>query len=72
MQTGLEPNSSRRRSRCASQQAHIVFDDCRTPAENLIGEEGDDFRMLAGFFNAGRVSVSAQAIGLTAAVIKKE
>jgi len=55
----------------ASQQAHIVLDDCRIPAENLIGEEGDGFRMVAEFFNTGRVMVGAQAVGLAAAAIEE-
>jgi len=55
----------------ASQQAHIVLDDCRIPAENLIGEEGAGFRMVAEFFNSGRVSVGAQGVGLAAAAIEE-
>jgi len=56
---------------CASEQAHITFDDCRVPAENLIGERGDGFRMVAEFFNHGRIRVAAQGIGLAAAAIEE-
>lgn len=38
----------------ASKQSHITFDDCRVPHENLVGERGDGFRMVAEFFNHGR------------------
>ncbi|WP_115862577.1 acyl-CoA dehydrogenase family protein [Halorussus litoreus] len=55
----------------ASKQAHIVFDDCRIPAENLIGYEGAGFAMLAEFFNFGRVVVAGHGLGLAAAAIEE-
>jgi len=55
----------------ASEQAHIVFDDCRVPAENLVGERGRGFKMVAEFFNTGRVRVAAHGIGLAAAAIEE-
>jgi len=55
----------------ASKQAHIVFDDCRIPAENLVGQEGNGFLMLGEFFNHGRVTVGGQGIGLAAAAIEE-
>ena len=54
-----------------SEQAHIVFDDCRVPEENLVGERGNGFRMVAEFFNTGRVRVAAHGIGLAAAAIEE-
>ncbi|MFC7135052.1 MULTISPECIES: acyl-CoA dehydrogenase family protein [Salinibaculum] len=55
----------------ASKQAHIVFDDCRVPAENLVGAEGAGFYMLAEFFNHGRVIVAGHGLGLAAAAIEE-
>jgi alkylation response protein AidB-like acyl-CoA dehydrogenase len=55
----------------ASKQGHIVFDDCRVPAENLVGAEGGGFYMLADFFNHGRVIVGGHGIGLAAAAIEE-
>ncbi|WP_435127070.1 acyl-CoA dehydrogenase family protein [Halobaculum sp. D14] len=55
----------------ASEQAHITFDDCRVPAENLVGERGDGFRMVAEFFNHGRARVAGHGIGLAAAAIEE-
>jgi alkylation response protein AidB-like acyl-CoA dehydrogenase len=55
----------------ASKQAHVVFDDCRIPAENLVGHEGVGFMMLAEFFNFGRVVVSGHGLGLAAAAIEE-
>jgi len=55
----------------ASKQAHVVFDDCRIPAENLIGTEGAGFWMLADFFNHGRIVVAGHGLGLAAAAIEE-
>ncbi|MFC6717294.1 acyl-CoA dehydrogenase family protein [Natrialbaceae archaeon GCM10025810] len=55
----------------ASKQAHITFDDCRIPEENLIGHEGAGFMMLAEFFNHGRIVVSGHGLGLAAAAIEE-
>ncbi|MFB6168740.1 MAG: acyl-CoA dehydrogenase family protein [Haloferacaceae archaeon] len=54
----------------ASKQGHVVLDDCRVPAENLIGEEGQGFEMLARFFNPNRVIVAGHALGPAAAAIE--
>ncbi|WP_049923732.1 acyl-CoA dehydrogenase family protein [Halopiger djelfimassiliensis] len=54
----------------ASKQAHIELEDCRIPAENLIGTEGAGFWMLAEFFNQGRVVVSGHGLGIAAAAIE--
>ncbi|MBP2249999.1 alkylation response protein AidB-like acyl-CoA dehydrogenase [Halarchaeum solikamskense] len=55
----------------ASQQAHIVFDDCRVPAENLVGERGEGFRMVAEFFDHGRISAAGHGLGIAAAAIEE-
>ncbi|MHC3438862.1 acyl-CoA dehydrogenase family protein [Natrialbaceae archaeon A-gly3] len=55
----------------ASKQAHISFEDCRIPAENLIGTEGAGFMLLADFFNHGRVIVAGHGLGLAAAAIEE-
>ena len=55
----------------ASKQAHITFDDCRIPEENLIGTEGAGFWMLAEFFNHGRIAVAGHGLGMAAAAIEE-
>jgi alkylation response protein AidB-like acyl-CoA dehydrogenase len=55
----------------ASKQGHIVLDDCVVPAENLVGERGEGFRMVADFFNKGRVIVGGHGLGLAAAAIEE-
>ena len=55
----------------ASKQGHIELDDCRIPEDNLIGNEGTGFYMLADFFNHGRVVVGGHGLGLAAAAIEE-
>jgi acyl-CoA dehydrogenase len=43
----------------ASDTATLHFDDCRVPAENLIGEEGQGFRLIMQNFNSERMGMAA-------------
>jgi hypothetical protein len=54
----------------ASKQAHVHLNDCRVPAENVVGHEGAGFMMLADFFNHGRVIVGGHGLGLAAAAFE--
>ncbi|MFB6170125.1 MAG: acyl-CoA dehydrogenase family protein [Haloarculaceae archaeon] len=47
----------------ASPTAEIHIDDCRVPAENLVGEEDEGFYQLMEFFNENRIIVAANALG---------
>ncbi len=42
----------------------LVFDDCRVPTDNLIGEEGKGFKYLMESLNGARISHSARSVGL--------
>jgi len=55
----------------ASKQAHVHLNDARIPEENVIGNEGAGFYMLADFFNHGRVVVGGHGLGLAAAAIEE-
>ncbi len=50
----------------ASPTAEINIDDCRVPAENLVGEEDEGFYQLMEFFNENRIIVAANALGAAA------
>jgi len=43
--------------------AMVMFEDCRVPAENLIGEEGQGFRIAMAGLDGGRLNISACSIG---------
>ncbi len=48
----------------ASPTAEIVFEDCKIPRENLLGERGDGFKIAMQTMNSGRVYIAAQALGI--------
>ena len=43
--------------------AMVQFDDCRVPASNLIGEEGQGFRIAMAALDGGRVNIGACSLG---------
>jgi alkylation response protein AidB-like acyl-CoA dehydrogenase len=47
-----------------STTGEIVFDGCRVPAENLLGAEGEGFRLAMRILDRSRPSVAAQALGI--------
>ncbi|WP_461210064.1 acyl-CoA dehydrogenase [Desulfocurvus sp. DL9XJH121] len=49
---------------CASSTAELLFKDCEVPAENLLGEEGQGFRIAMWTLDGGRIGVAAQALGI--------
>jgi butyryl-CoA dehydrogenase len=51
----------------ASATGELVFDGCRVPAENLLGERGQGFRMFLEILDGGRISIAAMALGLAQA-----
>jgi butyryl-CoA dehydrogenase len=48
----------------SSDTAQINFDDCRIPAEYLIGKEGDGYGIALGALEGGRVGIGAQSVGM--------
>ncbi|MCZ4303430.1 acyl-CoA dehydrogenase family protein [Zoogloeaceae bacterium G21618-S1] len=51
----------------ASDTAQILFDECRVPADALIGAEGDGYRIALANLEAGRIGIGAQAVGMARA-----
>ncbi len=41
----------------------VIFDDCRVPAENLIGREGDGFKIAMSALDGGRLNIGACSLG---------
>jgi len=48
----------------ASVTMEMNYEDCRVPKENLLGEEGDGFKIALWALDAGRIGVAAQAVGI--------
>jgi butyryl-CoA dehydrogenase len=55
----------------ASDTAELVFDDCRVPAANRLGEEGQGFRIAMGTLDGGRIGIAAQAVGIATGAYEK-
>ncbi len=51
----------------ASATGELVFDGCRVPEENLLGELGQGFRMFLEILDGGRISIAAMALGIAQA-----
>ncbi|HEX6210427.1 MAG TPA: acyl-CoA dehydrogenase family protein, partial [Methylomirabilota bacterium] len=55
----------------ASDTAELVFEECRVPAANRIGEEGQGFRIALTAIDGGRIGIGAQAVGIAAAAYER-
>ena len=53
-----------------SDTAQLVFQDCRVPAANLLGEVGEGFKIALSTLDGGRISIAAQAVGIARACLE--
>ena len=51
----------------ASDTAQIVFENCRVPADQLIGEEGAGYKIALSGLEGGRIGIAAQSLGMARA-----
>ena len=51
----------------ASDTAQIRFENCRVPAENLLGEEGQGLKIALSGLEGGRIGIASQAVGMARA-----
>ena len=42
----------------------LIFQDCRIPKENLLGQKGKGFNIAMHTLDGGRIGIAAQALGL--------
>ncbi len=47
----------------ASETAEMIFDNCRVPKENILGEVGDGFVQALKILDGGRISIGANGLG---------
>ena len=47
-----------------SETAELIFEDCRVPAENLLGQEGKGFKIAMAALDCGRIGIAAQSVGI--------
>ena len=48
----------------SSDTAQINFDNCRIPADHLIGQEGEGYRIALSALEGGRIGIAAQSVGM--------
>jgi butyryl-CoA dehydrogenase len=53
-----------------SSTAELVFEDCRIPKENLLGEMGKGFRVALTTLDGGRIGIASQALGIARGAIE--
>lgn len=51
----------------ASSTCELIFDNCRVPEENLLGEEGGGFKIAMSLLDGGRIGIAAQGLGIAQA-----
>ena len=51
----------------SSDTTELYFDNVEIPKENLIGDEGDGFKICLGTLDGGRIGIAAQALGIAQA-----
>jgi len=53
----------------SSSTAELIFEDCKIPKENLLGEEGKGFKIALITLDGGRLGIASQALGIAKASI---
>ena len=54
----------------SSDTAQINLQDCRVPAANLIGEEGEGYRIALSALEGGRIGIGAQSVGMARSALE--
>ena len=49
----------------------LVFEDCVVPKENLLGKEGEGFKIAMKTLDGGRIGIASQALGLAEGAINE-
>ena len=55
----------------SSPTMEIVFENCRIPADNLLGEEGQGFKVAMKTLDGGRIGIGSQAIGIAQGALEQ-
>lgn len=50
--------------------SELIFEDCVVPKTNLIGKEGEGFKIAMSALDGGRIGIAAQALGIAEAAIE--
>jgi butyryl-CoA dehydrogenase len=53
----------------ASATGELLFEDCRVPTDQMLGERGDGWKLFLKILDGGRISIGAMAVGLSQAAL---
>ncbi|MEK4384714.1 acyl-CoA dehydrogenase [Solibacillus sp. FSL W7-1464] len=53
-----------------SRTVQLTFENMRVPAENLLGQEGDGFKIAMANLDVGRIGIAAQSLGIAEAALE--
>ncbi len=56
---------------CGSSTYELIFQDCRIPKENLLGQEGKGFAIAMHTLDGGRIGIAAQALGIAEGALER-
>ena len=54
-----------------SDTCELMFENCRVPVENLIGEEGQGFKIALATLDVGRIGIASQALGIAQGALER-
>ncbi len=54
----------------ASDTAQITFEDCKVPKANLLGQEGEGYKIALSGLEGGRIGIASQCVGIARAALK--
>ncbi len=55
----------------SSVQRELIFENCRVPAANLLGKEGEGFKIAMSTLDGGRIGVASQSVGLAQGALEE-
>lgn len=55
----------------ASSTTEVILENCQVPKENMLGKEGEGFKVAMAMLDTGRIGIAAQALGIAAAAYEE-
>ena len=55
----------------ASSTSQLIFEGCRVPAQNRLGQEGEGFKIAMQTLDGGRIGIACQAVGIARAAFEE-
>ena len=69
--TGFSCGKREKKMGCSSSHTmELIFEDCRVPAKNLVGNEGDGFKIAMTALDSGRITIAATALGVARSALE--